>query len=116
MSDNTGIETAIRSGKIDNVLALTDISEKQIDEIIKLCSIYGIGFSYPRIPTYISHSTQYDRFIGGIPVIESLALAMSPWDRIAKRTLDILLSVFFLILLIPLFLVIMLSIWIEDPS
>lgn len=116
MNDNTGIETAIRSGKIDNVLALTDIPEKQIDEIIKLCSIYGIGFSYPRIPTYISHSTQYDRFIGGIPVIESSALAMSPWDRIAKRTLDILLSVFLLILLIPLFLVIMLSIWIEDPS
>jgi exopolysaccharide biosynthesis polyprenyl glycosylphosphotransferase len=106
----------IRSGKIDTVLSLSHMSEEMTTDIVELCSIYGVTFSYPRIPQYVYDITRNNSFIGGIPVIESSALAMSAWDRIMKRSLDIIVSFFFLIILSPVFVLIMCIIKIEDSS
>ena len=114
VKNQNAIHDMIRSGKIDIVLSLAHMSESESYEIIKLCSIYGIRFSYPRIPEYVYNITRSESFIGWIPVIETSALAMSPWDRITKRMLDILLSSIFLIVLFPLFIIIMILIKIED--
>lgn len=108
------IHDIIRSGKVDMVLSFAHMNERESHEIIKICSIYGIWFSYPRIPQYVYHITRSDSFVGWTPVVLASALAMSAWDRITKRILDIILSIIFLSILSPLFLAIMLLIKIED--
>jgi lipopolysaccharide/colanic/teichoic acid biosynthesis glycosyltransferase len=110
------IYSTIRAWGIDTVLSLAHMREDEAQEIIKLCSIYGIGFSYPRIPQYVYDITRHDSFIWWLPVIRSTALAMSAWDRITKRTIDIILSLWALILLFPVFLIIFIAIKIEDSE
>ncbi len=110
------IHDIIRSWNIDMVLSLAHMDENQSTELIKLCSIYGIEYSYPRIPQYVHHITRSDGFVWWIPVVQTSALAMSAWDRITKRILDIILSGVLLILLSPLFIIIIICIKIEDRS
>lgn len=110
------IYSLIREKKVDIVLSLTQIDELSLKEIIRLCSIYWVSYSYPRIPQYVYDISHQEGFIAGIPVVSSSALAMSAWDRITKRTLDIVLSSIGLIVLSPLFLIIMLAVKIEDSA
>lgn len=51
-----------------------------------------------------------------MPVIELHAISISAWERIAKRVVDIVISLFGLVILSPLFCIIALAIKIEDPS
>ena len=110
------IYTMIREKRVDIVLSLTQLSDTSVKEIVRLCSIYWVSYSYPRIPQYVYDISHQEGFIAGIPVVSSSALAMSAWDRITKRTLDILLSSLGLIILSPLFLIIMLAVKIEDSA
>ncbi len=87
-----------------------------IQEILKLTTIYGVTFSYPKILPSLYSRPKHESFIGNIPVVESSSVSISPWERILKRTLDIIVSFFGLILLFPLFCFIAFCIKLEDPS
>ena len=111
------IYTLIRHRQIDTLLMIDHEKEEgYMSEIVKLCNIYGVHFAYPRILSYVQGISQHDTFIGGIPVIESSAVAISIWERMIKRICDILLSSLWLILLAPIFILIGILIAIEDPS
>ncbi|GAB0174792.1 MAG: sugar transferase [Candidatus Altimarinota bacterium] len=109
------IEESIRQKKIDRVLLLDPLGENEKAKIVKLCSIYGISFSYPKILPEVYGISQKENFIAGIVVIESTSLKIGAWGRIFKRFFDIIISLISLLILSPFFLVIGILIKIEDP-
>lgn len=115
-NESEKISDIIRKKWVDTVLLMADMDEWEISKIIELCSIYGVTFSYPSIPQYVYSISREDGFIWGIPIVRGSALAMSAWDRILKRSFDIVFSTIALIILSPVFLLISLAIWVEDPS
>lgn len=89
------IFVSIREQKIDAVLSMLGKNEtKNTLEIIKLCEIYGISYAYPKILPHIYELPKHDTFIGGIPVVESISVSITHWERIMKRSADILVSLF----------------------
>ncbi len=111
------VYTLIREKKIDKILLLDEkIQEIDKQELISLCSIYGVRFAYPKILPQVYDFSRKDSFIGGIPVVESSALSISAWERIVKRFLDIFSALLWLIVLAPCILIIGILIKIEDPS
>lgn len=63
-------------------------------EIISLARIYGIPFVYPKLLPGIEHLKQRETFFGDMQVIELTSVSISAWERIMKRTCDILISSF----------------------
>ena len=115
--DRDRVSLLIREKEVDTVLFLDhDTSGSDMQEVVRLCTIYGIGFAYPKILSYVSDISRHDTFIGGIAVVESIALSISVWERILKRGLDIIISLLSLTLLSPLFILIAILIKFEDPS
>ncbi len=115
--DREEIYSLIREKKVDKILLLDGrISEDQKNELITLCSIYWVRFAYPKILPQVYDISRSDTFIWGILVVESSALSISPWERVMKRTFDILLSFIGLLILSPFLLIIAIAIKIEDPS
>ncbi|MDD2693974.1 MAG: exopolysaccharide biosynthesis polyprenyl glycosylphosphotransferase [Candidatus Gracilibacteria bacterium] len=111
------IYSMIREKKVDAVLSMLGKREtKNTIEIIKLCEIYGISYAYPKILPHVYELPRQDAFIGGIPVVESISVSISGWERIIKRIFDIVISFFGIVFLSPLFLIIAILIKLEDPS
>ena len=111
------IYESIRKKEVDTVFAIGWEKESDfMNNIIKLTTIYGVTFSYPKVLPSLYSRPKHESFIENIPVIESSSVSISPWERILKRTIDIVVSFFGLILLFPLFCMIALLIKIEDPS
>jgi lipopolysaccharide/colanic/teichoic acid biosynthesis glycosyltransferase len=115
-SEREKIEGLIRSKNISRILLFSATDEKFREDIIHLCAIYGIPFSYPKILREVSGISIKESFVAGFPVMEVRALRIGAWGRILKRTLDIILSLFGLILLSPIFIIIAIAIWVEDQS
>lgn len=110
------IENKIRQRKIDRVLLIANIDEEEKRQIIKLCSIYAISFSYPKILPEVYWISQKENFIAWIVVIESTSLKIWAWWRIFKRFFDIIISSISLLVLTPFLLIIWILIKIEDPE
>ena len=111
------IETLIRKKDIDAILlASGEFSDGETRAILDLARIYGIPCTYPRIQPHMQNFSRRERFLAGIPVIELNAIAMTPWESIAKRIIDMIGSALALIILSPIMLVIYIGIKIEDPS
>lgn len=111
------VENLIRQKQIDAIL-LTDGSytEKTSRNILMLAGIYGIPCTYPRIQPHTVHFSQRDTFLGGMPVVQLNTVSITLWQRIIKRTIDIIGSVFFILLTLPIMIIIYIGIKIEDPS
>lgn len=110
------IEDLIRNRSVQSVLLLSWVQENEKNKIIKLCSIYAVSFSYPKILPEVYWITQKESFTAWMLVIESTALKIGAWWRIFKRFFDILFSWFGLILLSPILIIIWILIKWEDPS
>lgn len=115
-TESEKISELLRKKQIDTVLLMTEMTENEKTHIIKLCSVYGIPFCYPSVSASIYHISHEESFIGNIPVIRASSIAMSAWDRILKRLFDIVFGGIFFIILIPVYIIIMVLIFIEDPS
>lgn len=116
-NEHEKIYRMIREKSIDAVLSMIGKKDTEnIIEIIKLCEIYGISYAYPKILPHVYELPKKDTFIGGIPVVESSSISISGWERVIKRIFDIIISLLWILLLIPVFLVIAILIKIEDPS
>lgn len=117
LKDIETIRNLIRTRDIDTIISVCrENSWKIITEIINLSRIYGIGFVYPKLLPWIQEFTKRDGLVGDMPVVEILSVSMSEWERISKRTLDIIFSFGGLILLSPIFLIIAIGIKLEDHS
>lgn len=115
-SKNTSeILDMIRSRELDRVLTLHYEDTPEVEEIMKLCRIYGIPFAYPKILPALRDISRKDVFIGNILAVETSTISISLWERIMKRIADIVISSILLIVSLPLFLIIAISIKWEDP-
>jgi len=111
------IQSMIRDRTIDGVMSLAqDNSTHEIRKIIELSHIYGIAFFYPKIIRWNEQYMRREVFIGDIAAVELLSISISAWERIIKRTIDIMLAGIGLIVLSPVFLIIALIIRLEDSS
>ena len=111
------IYALIREKKVDTILSMLGKWDTQeIEEMVKLCEIYGISYAYPKILPHVYELPKHDTFIGWIPVVESISISISGWERVLKRLFDILISILWILILSPIFLIIALLIWFEDPS
>lgn len=106
----------MRKREIDTILSLKHTDIKNLEEIIELARVYGISFVYPKIIPEAQNFTPRERLLWDMPVVEVTAVSISAWERILKRTIDIIGSIFGLILLLPILGIIALGIKIEDPS
>jgi len=107
-------EQAILKQKPDEII-FTDpkANEAETLEAIDFANEHHIAFKYSAdlfstISTNMAVST-----VNGIPIIELRLTRLTGWGRIAKRTIDILGSLFFIILLSPIYLIVSLIILIE---
>jgi lipopolysaccharide/colanic/teichoic acid biosynthesis glycosyltransferase len=110
------IQDQIRMRNIDTVLCLDMSDQDAVWAIVKLCTIYGIPFAYPKILPSVYDISRRDTFIGWLLVVESRSVSISVWERILKRTIDIVLASVALIVLAPVFLIVALAIKLEDLS
>ena len=108
------IDSIIRTEQLESIIYLGD--HRELGNIFTLARIYGIPLLYPQISRYTPLSQARENWIGGIPMIELRAVAITAWWRIAKRVVDIIISSILLIILLPVFAIVSLGIWISDPS
>ena len=81
---------------------------------MNLAKTYGIMCSYPQIMSYMKHFSREESFIGGMPVITLRAVSITPWGHIVKRIFDIIFSLFFIFLTLPVMIIVFIGIKIED--
>lgn len=112
--ENIEIEKIIRTQQLESIIHLGD--HRELGSIFTLARIYGIALLYPQISRYTPLSQARENWIGGIPMIELRAVAITAWWRIAKRIVDIIISSILLIILLPVFAIVSLGVWISDPS
>ncbi len=112
--ENIEIEKIIRTQQLESIIHLGD--HRELGSIFTLARIYGIALLYPQISRYTPLSQARENWIGGIPMIELRAVAITAWWRIAKRIVDIIISSILLIILIPVLVIVSLWVWISDPS
>lgn len=117
LQENHAIESIIRTKNTDAILLLKGTYTDPVTKpLLDLAGIYGIPCTYPQIQPYTEHFSQRALFLWGIPVIQLNTVSITLWQRIIKRTIDIIFSFVFLILTLPLILIIYIGIKIEDPS
>lgn len=111
------IKKMLAKHRVDEILVLeNDFTQKQLKKIWELCRIYGVRYRYVTHHFDISQSHTNLWFISKTPVIEIQNTPLDNWGRIWKRSMDLLLSSVFLILISPLLALIALLIKLEDPS
>ncbi len=107
----------IRTRRIDEIVYINgDLTHTQKDEITRLSKIYGVIFAYTTNFFWTEPSFHHATNIGNLPIIEIRPITITPWERVLKRTIDLILSCIGWILLSPLLLLIAICIKIEDPS
>lgn len=117
ISEVNRIEHIIRKKPIYAiVLTSGEFSDVKLQGVIHLAKIYGIVCAHPRIMPHMKHFSKEETFLAGIPVVALSAVAITPWEMIIKRIIDIIWSVLFLIVTSPILLVAYIGIKIEDPT
>ncbi len=117
IKDKKKVIDKIRNRNIQSIISFAyDRENTALREIISLSRIYGISFSYPKYLPENEYFSKREWFIGGIPTIELTSVSITPWERIIKRFIDILIAGLGLLFLFPLFIVIGIIIKIEDAS
>ncbi|RKZ32475.1 hypothetical protein DRQ19_04040 [bacterium] len=106
----------IREGITELILCDFDISQEEILRIIYECHKENILFEMvPKIHGLLSGNIQID-YIDGIATIAFSDLVLKGWQRIAKRTLDVVFTTMALILLLPLFAATAVAIKVTSPG
>ena len=107
----------IRQGEIDEILSVhTDFSPEEMLEIYEYARIYGVRYRYVTNFFEASRMNTELSFVRKLPCVEIMSIGLRPWGRVLKRIVDIVGSIFFLILLSPVFAVVAILIYIEDPA
>lgn len=109
--DSDVIKEAKADGSLDEViLANPNYPEEEILELVNFCHENHIVFKYvPNIYKTLTANFDID-IVGGFPLIELKRTRLDGWGKVAKRTLDIFASLIGLIILIPLFIAVAITI------
>ena len=107
----------IRTHEIREVLiSLSRGQETQIERVIGICGQMNVGIKI-RPELYQLFSGQVKtQGIYGVPLIEVFPDLMPHWERIAKRLLDIIFSIFFIIVSLPVMIITMIMIVWDTPG
>lgn len=101
----------VRKNRIDVVLvALTYREHPQLFELVRDCE--GLNTEIMMVPDIVELMTSNVRIteLEGIPFLQVKEVALTTWDRITKRTFDLVFASVVLLLALPFFLVIVLFI------
>lgn len=117
MYEVNSIENMVRSGKIQSILVVSShIFEKKFEPILHLARIYGIKCVYPQIMPNMQNFSREETFLAGIPVFSLSAVRMTPWQMVFKRCFDIIFSIIFIVITLPIMIIAYIGIKIEDPK
>ena len=106
-----------QNGEVDEILLIdSDFSKKELYQIWDESRIYGIRYRYITNYFDITSSNTTLTLINSIPVIEIKNTSLENWGRVWKRVVDILLSLLFIIICIPIFIATAIAIKFDDTS
>jgi len=104
-------------GEIDEIIQVDpDVSREKELEILDFCDEYHIIFRYAADLFNTKSSNISVETIAGIPIIEIKRTSLDGWGKIIKRFVDIIGSVFGLIVFSPLFLIVALIIKLDSEG
>jgi len=103
--------------KIDGVVQCDPmLPVSQVNTLARFCEIYRIEFKY--VPNlFAARATNIDiRSLAGFPVVEIKRTPLDGWGKVIKRTVDVLGSLFGLIVLSPFFIIIATAIKLDSKG
>ena len=110
------IEKLISQHKCDEILYIdSDFSKDDLYKIWELSKIYAVRYRYISNNFDVTKTNTSLSLINQTPVIEIQNTPLENWWRIWKRVFDIFVSLWICIILLPLWIVILILIKIEDP-
>lgn len=110
------IKRAIKQRNIDELVVATKIPPDDLIMLRELCVQNRVGFMF--IPSLLDVLTTnvVVRDIQGLPVIEVPVTPLEGWGFVVKRGFDILGSLLLLVVLSPVYLLLALAIYIDNPG
>lgn len=102
---------------LDEILYIdSDFNNDELYQIWDFSRIYGIRYRYITNSFDVTKSNTTVSLLNKIPVVEIKNTALGAWGRVIKRGIDLLGSMIWIILCIPLFIVVGILIKWEDPD
>ena len=115
IGDIANLAELLTKYKPDNVISADpDLASEKVIEIIEICHINRIDFSFaPNLFDVLSSNVSVSS-IGGIPLLELKRTPLDGWGKIIKRAIDIMFSLLFILILSPLMIIIAITIKFYD--
>lgn len=102
---------------VDEVLFIdSDFNNEELFKIWEYCKIYWIRYRYITNLFDITRLNTELTLINNIPVIDIKNIALDNWWRVIKRFIDIIWSIVWIIIFLPLMIIVWIMIKLEDPS
>ncbi|MCI4670218.1 MAG: sugar transferase [Bacteroidia bacterium] len=101
------LEEIIKKEKIEEVIVALEKDEiNQVGKIIDQCEDTSVQLKVvPGVYDFIYGSVKVSHILGE-PLVEIFPQVMNPWQRVGKRIFDVIISIFALVFLAPLYLII----------
>jgi exopolysaccharide biosynthesis polyprenyl glycosylphosphotransferase len=111
------LSVLIKRHAVTEVLIGLDPSErKQLTDILRQCDSVDVGMKImPDLYDIVSGQARISSLYG-LPLMEVRPQLMKPWEEVAKRTLDVLFSLFVLIAGLPLWILVACFIKLDSPG
>lgn len=107
----------IEKNNIDEILYIdSDFTSEELYNIWDFSRIYGIRYRYITNSFDVTKSNTTVSLLNKIPVVEIKNTSLWAWWRVIKRTIDIIWSIFWLIISSPIFIIIWILIKWEDSE
>ncbi len=105
--DMESIKASVSNPAVDDIiLANPDFPREEVLDLINFCEDKHINFKFvPNLFQTLTINVEIDT-LAAVPIIELKRTALDGWGKIIKRLIDVLGSLFGLILLSPLFLIV----------
>lgn len=115
--DNWDVKDILTKNDVDEIIFIdSSFSQQELYEIWDYSRIYWIRYRYITNNFDVTRTNTTFSLLNKIPLVEIKTTPLDSWWRVAKRTLDILSSFIWLIVLSPLFIIVWILIKIEDPK
>lgn len=100
------LKKVVTKDKIDEVVVVTKLSEKEMFKAVEICDDRRINFKYvPDLYSMMSSSFK-PALVGSVPVMELTPTPLDGWGRITKRLFDLVFSLLLIVILSPVLLII----------
>ena len=115
LSDISGLKNKLKENKINKMIfTVPDAPTRTIMDLIDICQTENVEFQFvPRVLEIIESRISTDELIG-VPLISVREIRLYGFNAFLKRTSDVIMSGFLLILLSPIFLLVTLLIKIDS--